>query len=207
MIDCARRDLLTRFPRNLIPSSAAWSDPQGSARGRIGTCGRRPKCHTRPAPTLAAWTERASSATRDRTRPNSEAHRRAESQVDRHAAEAFAAANAPRSLEGRTPYRVRASLSFAVRLFRMKRTSRPSRGFVEVNLIPDSPCEGVVGALSSWRGVGQLQHSSPNQALHLTGAAMLVSRGSTSVGAAPAGELGRSALSDDANVATLARLC
>ena len=46
--------------------SAAWSDPQGSARGRIGTCGRRPKCHTRPAPTLAARTERASSATRDR---------------------------------------------------------------------------------------------------------------------------------------------
>jgi hypothetical protein len=33
----------------------------------------------------------------------------------------------------------------------------------------------------------------PNQALHLTGAAMLVSRDTTVLQAAPAGELGRSA--------------
>ena len=38
-------------------------------------------------------------------------------------------------------------------------------------------CVGGVGAFASWRRAGQLQHSSPNQALHLTGAAILVSRG------------------------------
>ena len=41
---------------------------------------------------------------------------------------------------------------------------------------PKCSCVWGVGAVASWRGVGQLQHSSPNQTLHLTGAAMLVSR-------------------------------
>ena len=41
---------------------------------------------------------------------------------------------------------------------------------------PKCSCVWGVGALASWRGVGQLQHSSPNQTLHLTGAALLVSR-------------------------------
>lgn len=90
-------------------------DPRGSARGRIGKCGRHSKCHTRPAPTPEAWTERASSATRD---PDAAEQRNSTTRGlpgGGHAAEPFAAANATQYRTGSDPNLVRASLSFAVR--------------------------------------------------------------------------------------------
>jgi len=120
MLVCRTRQTSTETGRKPIPSSASRkSDPRGSARGRIGKSGRHSKCHTRPAPTPAAWTERENlpAGPEADARPNGEAHLRAAHPSQVAGARPNSSLHAARAAVrywGRTP-RVPAQVSFAIR--------------------------------------------------------------------------------------------